>query len=148
MAEEERTNPTSGPEPATPPAPLRPTKFCHACGATIDQQAEICPKCGVRQPATAGGQAGSSAALADTASKRLVAGICGILLGGLGVHKFILGMVRPAVIMLVVTIAGWPLFFIGPFVMWVIGIIEGIIYLTKNDHEFHEQYVVGKKEWF
>ena len=142
MADEERTNPASGPEPATPPASPRPTKFCHACGATIDQQAEICPKCGVRQ------QAASSPVLGDTASKRLVAGLCGILLGGLGVHKFILGMVRPAVIMLVVTIAGWPLFFIGPFVMWVIGIIEGIIYLTKNDHEFHEQYVVGKKEWF
>jgi hypothetical protein len=24
-------------------------KFCHNCGAQIDAQAEICPKCGVRQ---------------------------------------------------------------------------------------------------
>jgi len=25
-------------------------KFCHECGATIKAKAEICPKCGVRQP--------------------------------------------------------------------------------------------------
>lgn len=29
-------------------------KFCHACGATIDRRAEICPKCGVRQPSVVG----------------------------------------------------------------------------------------------
>ena len=34
------------------------------------------------------------------------------------------------------------------FVMGVIGLIEGIIYLTKTPDEFRDQYVVGTKEWF
>lgn len=31
-----------------------PTKFCVACGQTVDARAEICPACGVRQPWVAG----------------------------------------------------------------------------------------------
>ncbi len=31
------------------------TKYCHACGATIDMRAELCPRCGVRQGTAAGG---------------------------------------------------------------------------------------------
>jgi hypothetical protein len=30
----------------------------------------------------------------------------------------------------------------------VIGVVEGIIYLTKTDEEFHQTYVVGRKPWF
>jgi hypothetical protein len=30
----------------------------------------------------------------------------------------------------------------------VIGIIEGIIYLTKSDEEFQKIYIEGKKAWF
>jgi hypothetical protein len=33
-------------------------------------------------------------------------------------------------------------------VMPIIGIIEGIIYLTKTDAEFYQLYVVQKKQWF
>lgn len=29
-------------------------KFCHECGEPINAKAEICPKCGVRQPAVIG----------------------------------------------------------------------------------------------
>ena len=36
----------------------------------------------------------------------------------------------------------------GTFVMAVIGIIEGIIYLTKTDDEFLRIYVDGRREWF
>ena len=32
--------------------------------------------------------------------------------------------------------------------MWVIGIIEGILYLTKSQSEFEQMYVVNKREWF
>lgn len=28
------------------------TKFCQECGAEINEKAEICPECGVRQPGT------------------------------------------------------------------------------------------------
>jgi hypothetical protein len=36
--------------------------------------------------------------------------------------------------------AGW--------LMGVLGLIEGIIYLTKSDEEFYNTYQVGKKPWF
>jgi hypothetical protein len=38
--------------------------------------------------------------------------------------------------------------FIGAIPMSIIGLIEGIIYLTKSDEEFHRMYVVGRKGWF
>ncbi len=79
------------------------------------------------------------------ADKKIVAGVLAILLGGLGIHKFYLGMTKPGIIMLVVTIItcgfGWG-------IMGLIGLIEGIIYLTKSDQEFVDTYVTGKKEWF
>ena len=79
------------------------------------------------------------------ASNKIAAGVCGILLGSLGVHKFILGYTGAGIIMLLVTLitcgVAWP-------VMHIIGLIEGIIYLTKSDAEFVRIYVDGRKEWF
>lgn len=79
------------------------------------------------------------------ASKKIAAGILGILLGSLGIHKFILGYTGAGLIMLLVTILTCG---IGGCVMWIIGLIEGIIYLTKSDEEFVRTYVDGRKEWF
>lgn len=75
------------------------------------------------------------------ADKKIAAGICGILVGGLGVHKFVLGYTTEGIIQLVLSIitcggAG------------IIGIIEGIIYLTKSDEEFVRTYIQSKKGWF
>jgi TM2 domain-containing membrane protein YozV len=81
-------------------------------------------------------------------SKRVPAGVTGILLGGLGVHKFILGYSSEGAIMLVVTIVGFFFFGIGPLVMWIIGFIEGVIYLTKSEATFNETYVQRKRGWF
>jgi TM2 domain-containing membrane protein YozV len=81
----------------------------------------------------------------DAASKKLAAGICGILLGSLGVHKFILGYNVPGIIMLVVTVATCGF---GAVITSIVGIIEGIIYLTKSDQDFYQTYMVGRKEWF
>jgi TM2 domain-containing membrane protein YozV len=78
-------------------------------------------------------------------SNKLAAGLCGILIGGLGVHKFILGMKGPGLTMLLVTLLTCG---VGAIVMHIIGLIEGIIYLTKSDAEFYQTYVVEKKEWF
>mgnify|MGYP000625071322 FL=1 len=33
-------------------------------------------------------------------------------------------------------------------VMSIIGIVEGIIYLTKTDEDFVATYINGKKGWF
>ncbi|HEX9048744.1 MAG TPA: NINE protein [Verrucomicrobiae bacterium] len=75
------------------------------------------------------------------AEKKIVAGILGILLGGLAIHKFYLGYTKEGIIQLVISVltcgAGG-----------IIGLIEGIIYLTKSDEDFVATYITGKKGWF
>lgn len=83
--------------------------------------------------------------IANRASNKIAAGVCGILLGSLGVHKFILGYTGTGIIMLLVTLLTCG---VGGIVMHVIALIEGIIYLTKSDEEFVRTYVDGRKEWF
>lgn len=75
-------------------------------------------------------------------NNKLAAGICGILLGVFGVHKFILGYTTEGLIML-----GLSLISCGA-ISSVIGLVEGIIYLTKSDQDFYQTYVVNKKGWF
>ena len=79
------------------------------------------------------------------ADKKIVAGILGILLGAFGIHKFYLGYTKEGVIMLLVSVLT---FGFGGFVMGVIGLIEGILYLTKPDAEFVATYITEKKGWF
>jgi TM2 domain-containing membrane protein YozV len=86
-----------------------------------------------------------AAALAEASNKKLAAGLSGIFLGFLGIHKFVLGYTTAGVIMLVVTLVTCGL---GGFVMGIIGLIEGIIYLTKTPEEFQALYIDGRKEWF
>ena len=74
------------------------------------------------------------------AEKKVTAGILGILLGWLGIHKFYLGYTKEGVIQLILGL----LCGIGG----IIGIIEGIMYLTKSDDEFVKTYITGKKGWF
>ncbi len=49
------------------------TKFCQECGAEINEKAEICPECGVRQPETK--QEGDSEERAKRARQFLYAGV-------------------------------------------------------------------------
>jgi TM2 domain-containing membrane protein YozV len=74
-------------------------------------------------------------------NKKVLAGVLAIVLGGLGIHKFILGYTQEGIIQLVIGVvtcgAGG-----------IIGLVEGIIYLTKTDEEFYQTYQVGKKGWF
>jgi len=73
--------------------------------------------------------------------KKLVAGILAILLNGLAIHKFYLGYTKEGIIQLILTVVTCGL-------AGFIGIIEGIIYLTKSDEEFDRTYVEGRKGWF
>lgn len=91
-------------------------------------------------------QAPNTAAVPKQKSK-VVAGLLGIFLGGLGVHKFYLGYTQAGIIMLLVTLIG-AIVVVGPLAMGIIGLIEGIIYLTKSDQVFYETYVIGKRPWF
>jgi TM2 domain-containing membrane protein YozV len=87
----------------------------------------------------------STSAFNPRASNKIPAGVCAILLGGLGIHKFILGYTGAGVLMLLLSILTcgivWP-------ILHIIGIIEGIIYLCKTDDEFVRTYVDGRREWF
>lgn len=71
-------------------------------------------------------------------NKRLAA----ILLGPFGIHKFLLGYTSEGIIWLLLSI-----FTLGS-VTGLLGVIEGIIYLTKSDEEFYQTYQVHKKGWF
>lgn len=82
------------------------------------------------------------------AEKKIAAGICGILLGWLGIHKFVLGYTKEGVIMLLLGTVGILLLGLGPVISGIIGLIEGIMYLTKSDEDFVATYVTGKKGWF
>lgn len=81
----------------------------------------------------------------DHQSKRIVAGIIAIIFGSLGIHKFILGYQKEGIIMLVVSLLSFG--FLAGLVA-LVGLIEGIIYLTKSDEDFYQTYQIGRKPWF
>ena len=96
----------------------------------------------------------------DVSGKKLAAGLCGIILGvmglgGLGIHKFVLGLNAGGFTMLGITVGLFVLgfvtcgltFFAFP-AMTIIGLVEGIIYLTKSDAEFYHIYMVQRRQWF
>jgi TM2 domain-containing membrane protein YozV len=77
----------------------------------------------------------------EGSEKKIVAGVLGILLGGLGIHRFYLGDMQGGIIRIIITVvtcgAGS-----------IIGFVEGILYLVKTDEEFVRTYLVEKKAWF
>lgn len=82
----------------------------------------------------------SGSGSSDISSKKLAAGLCGILLGAFGVHKFLLGYTTEGILQILLScLCG-----IGG----LIGLIEGIIYLTKSDEDFYNTYIANKKGWF
>ncbi|WP_029481614.1 TM2 domain-containing protein [Deinococcus marmoris] len=102
----------------------------------------------------------------DVAQKRLIAGLLAIFLGSLGVHKFYLGMNTQGILILGANIGVWVLALLiglltlgfGLFItlplagvvssaLGLLGLVEGILYLTKSDADFGRDYLVGKKPW-
>jgi TM2 domain-containing membrane protein YozV len=127
-------------------------RYCTRCGASNDDFAQYCTSC--QAALTQGGgyqpmQSVNPQAMTDWkamgADKKVAAGICGILLGSLGIHKFILGYTTEGLIMLLTSVISCGLLAVVPH---VIGIVEGIIYLTKPDEEFVRSYIQAKKPWF
>ena len=130
------------------------TRYCTKCGAINDEAAQFCTTC--QAPLTAvdtGGyqpmQAVHPGAMTDWKAmggdKKIVAGILAIVVGSLGVHKFILGYTTEGLIMLLCTVLTCGILGIA---MSLVGIIEGIMYLTKSDEEFVTTYIQNKKGWF
>lgn len=75
------------------------------------------------------------------AEKKIVAGILGILIGGLGIHRFFLGDIVGGILRIAIT-------FVTCGAGSLIGLIEGILYLTKSDEDFVKEYIEGDKKWF
>ena len=147
--------------------------FCTKCGAQNDDFSRACIHCQAELPLISGKQ--TTAYQSDNqvpyepvyqpiqpptplyaqpqtddwqkagADKKIIAGILGIVVGAFGIHKFVLGYQKEGLTMLLVSILSCGIL---AGVMHVIGIVEGIMYLTKSDEEFVRTYVYGKKGWF
>lgn len=107
-------------------------KFCHECGEIIRIKAEICPKCGVRQPnmIQPGVVVGNVLGQGQPRTK-VMAGVLGLLGGGLGLHKFYMG--QPT----------WGIAYIllcWTFVPAILGFIEGLNFLTMSDDIFSKRH--------
>jgi hypothetical protein len=100
-------------------------KYCHACAMVLDRRAEICPRCGVRQPAAGG------LAVSPSGRSRIVAALFALLLGGFGAHRFYLGQPGMGVLYLV---------FCWTFIPAVVALVEGIVFLTQSDETFAAKY--------
>src|SRR5687768_5121548 len=92
---------------------------------------------------------------APVENKKMVAGLCALLIGTLGIHKFVLGYNTEGIIYIVAFVCCMGFTVItcgfGGFVfipLYAVPLIEGIIYLTKTDEEFYETYQKNKKGWF
>lgn len=128
---------------------------CLSCGVTRGGGSSYCPNCGRPvNPGSAvclscGAALAPSYAMTGERKSKIAAGLLAIFLGCLGIHKFYLGLTKPGVITLCITLLGSiATLGVAALVMEVITLIEGIIYLTKSDEEFYQLYEVEKKEWF
>jgi len=105
-------------------------KMCVNCHKPINVTFATCPFCGVVQP-NAGVSTIPGAPVQSGTKNKTTAGLLGIFLGSFGVHKFYLGQSGMGILYLVFCWTGVP---------GVIGIIEGIVYLTMSDQAFLQKY--------
>jgi len=120
----------------SPVATLGPNKkHCFACASILDFRAELCPRCGVRQPAMPGMSTALvpvyPTALTRSSRNKTTAGIFAIILGGFGIHKFYLGQTAAGIVYLL---------FCWTFIPALIAFIEGILFLTMTDEQFAQKY--------
>lgn len=128
---------------------------CPNCRSQNMAGTGLCTNCGTQLPQIGMPLQQMPGQKLPGADKKITAGICGILLGGFGVHKFILGYQNEGIIMLSAYLIGLVITFITcgigvfiPVAVGIVGLVEGIMYLTKSDEEFVRTYVQNKKPWF
>lgn len=129
-------------------------KACPKCQTTAPIDARFCSRCGhaystvfdtAPQQTQAFYAPQPSNAFQEANGKKIAAGVCGIVIGCLGIHKFILGYSTAGIIMLVGSVVTCG---IAAPVFGIIGLVEGIMYLTKTDQQFYYEYMAARKEWF
>ena len=87
--------------------------FCSSCGAIIKNEAEICPKCGVRQKAAPSNSS-------DISSDWLTCLLLCIFLGSFGAHRFYTKKIGTAILMLL-TLGGCGIWYIIDLIMIITG---------------------------
>ncbi len=102
---------------------------CPYCKEEIKDGAIKCKHCGSMLN-------GSPSPLSLNPKSKVTAGILALLLGGLGIHKFYLGA------------WGWGIVYIlliWTYIPMIMGLIEGIRYLTLSDEEFERKAAENKE---
>ncbi|MBR6503421.1 MAG: TM2 domain-containing protein [Firmicutes bacterium] len=138
-------------------------KYCPNCGTAVTETMKFCPNCGIRveglfeevrqqsetrQGPSFDGQQGQAYQYANynadysamnsvdpnwPVRSKIAAGVLGIVLGGLGIHKFYLGKIGLGIVYILFVWTGIPSF---------IGLVEGIIYLCTDDLTFQLKHRV------
>lgn len=80
-------------------------------------------------------------------SRKWAAVILGVLLGSLGTHKFVLGYHIEGCVLFGITVLTITLGYTA-IITFLIGIIEGLIYMFKTNEEFDRIYIKNKRGWF
>jgi TM2 domain-containing membrane protein YozV len=91
----------------------------------------------------------SASAVADSpeyqafVGKKTGAGILALFVGCLGVHKFMLGLTTGGLTMLILCVLIFPIPLLS-----IVSFVEAVIYLSKPDDKFYQDYAVHRKQWF
>lgn len=96
-------------------------KYCVHCGEIIDAKAEICPKCGVRQPvmyANSDNFSSYQRPVQHTDERWLTVLLLAIFLGELGVHRFYVGKIGTGILQLI-TLGGCGIWWLIDVIMVV-----------------------------
>jgi TM2 domain-containing membrane protein YozV len=113
-------------------------KHCFACANILDARAELCPKCGVRQPHLPGAMAALApqpivvtAPVPVTTKSKTTAGLLALFFGGIGVHKFYLGQGGAGVVYLI---------FCWTLIPALVAFIEALVLFGMSDTAFATKY--------
>lgn len=123
--------------PGAPPVPVasvdaapahRDQRPCPFCGELIEGRAQKCRFCNEwLNPQMAQGSSGGF-----SRRSRVAAGVLGIFLGWLGVHRFYLGYSGIGVIQLLLGVGGCATFGLTSGISSIWGLVEGILILTGS----------------
>jgi len=108
----------------------RGNSFCPNCGEASNPMAQICIRCGINLV---------GAVSYGNQKSKVVAGILGVFLGYMGIHRFYLGHIGIGLAQLLVFLFGTVVlgivtcgvgFVLVPIIMYIWGFVEGIVILT------------------